>query len=199
MPSEDLREYLARELRDGAETRAKLSDACLPTLVQAAQVIHSAFTAGGKVLLFGNGGSATDAQHMAAEFVCRFSRDRDTLPAIALTTNGSILTAIANDYGFEQVFARQVRALGRAGDVAVGISTSGKSPNVIEALQVARHLGLTTIALTGSRGTDFAAPAHIALVVPGYVTSHVQEGHIAILHALCSAIDALLSGDARGA
>jgi D-sedoheptulose 7-phosphate isomerase len=197
MPSESLREYLHRGLREGAEARQKLAGACLDGLVQAVQKIRAALASGNKLLLFGNGGSAADAQHIAAEFVCRFARDREALPAIALTTDSSALTAIGNDYGFEQIFARQVRALGRPGDVAIGISTSGRSPNIIEGIEIARHLGLTTIALTGGKGGDLAGLAEISLVVPSTVTSHIQEGHIALLHSVCGAVDALLAGEAR--
>jgi D-sedoheptulose 7-phosphate isomerase len=197
MPSESLREHLHLGLREGAEARQKLAGACLDGLVEAVEKIRAALASGNKLLLFGNGGSAADAQHVAAEFVCRFARDREALPAIALTTDSSALTAIGNDYGFEQIFARQVRALGRPGDVAIGISTSGRSPNIIEGIKIARHLGLTTIALTGGEGGDLAGLAEISLVVPSTVTSHVQEGHIALLHSVCGAVDALLAGEAR--
>ncbi|HXN63983.1 MAG TPA: SIS domain-containing protein [Candidatus Acidoferrales bacterium] len=192
MASEGLRQFLQQNLRDGAEARAKLVDACLPQVVAAAQLIHKALSTGNKLLLFGNGGSAADAQHMAAEFVCRFAGDRQALPAVALTTNGSALTAIANDYGFEQVFARQIRALGRKRDVAIGISTSGRSRNVIGGIDAARRLGLRTIVLTGAKGARLASQAEIACIVPSAITAHIQEGHIAILHALCAATDAWL-------
>ncbi len=185
-------------MREGAEARAKLADACLEQVVAAARLLEKALANGNKLLLFGNGGSAADAQHMAAEFVCRFARDREALPAIALTTNGSALTAIANDYGFEHVFARQVRALGRKGDVSIGISTSGRSPNVIAGIEAARQLGLVTIVLTGAKGTRLAEMAEIALIVPSTITAHIQEGHIALLHALCAVTDARLAGEVDG-
>ena len=194
MQPEELREHIARELRAGAEARLKLADACLNGLLEIAEAIRACLAAGGKLLLFGNGGSAADAQHVAAEFVCRFSRDRQALAAIALTTDTSILTAISNDYGFEQIFVRQIRALGRAGDVAIGISTSGSSPNVREGIKAARELGLTTVALTGASGGDFSRLADFALVVPSSVTSHIQEGHIVLLHTLCEAAESLLIG-----
>jgi D-sedoheptulose 7-phosphate isomerase len=194
MQPDELREHITRELRAGAEARLKLADACLNGLLEIAEVIRASLAAGGKLLLFGNGGSAADAQHIAAEFVCRFARDRDALAAIALTTDSSILTAISNDYGFEQIFARQIRALGRRGDVAIGISTSGSSSNVLEGMKAARELGLTTVALTGAKGEDFARLADFALVVPSPVTSHIQEGHIVLLHTLCEAAESLLVG-----
>jgi D-sedoheptulose 7-phosphate isomerase len=194
MLSDELREHIIRELRAGAEVRLKLADACVKGLLEIAESIRASLAAGRKLLLFGNGGSAADAQHIAAEFVCRFARDRDALAAIALTTDSSILTAISNDYGFEQIFARQIRALGRRGDVAIGISTSGSSRNVLEGMKAARELGLTTVALTGVKGEDFARLADFALVVPSTMTSHIQEGHIVLLHTLCEAAESLLMG-----
>jgi D-sedoheptulose 7-phosphate isomerase len=192
MRSDELREHITRELRAGAEARLKLADACLEGLLEIAEAIRASLAAGGKLLLFGNGGSAADAQHIAAEFVCRFSRDREALAAIALTTDSSIMTSISNDYGFEQIFARQIRALGRRGDVAIGISTSGSSRNVVEGMKVARAMGLTSVALTGAKGEEFARLADFALVVPSTVTSHIQEGHIVLLHTLCEAAESLL-------
>jgi D-sedoheptulose 7-phosphate isomerase len=194
MQSDELREHITRELRAGAEARVKLADACLNGLLEIADVIRISLAAGGKLLLFGNGGSAADAQHVAAEFVCRFSRDRQALAAIALTTDTSILTAISNDYGFDQIFVRQIRALVRRGDVAIGISTSGSSHNVLEGIKAARELGLITVALTGAKGEDFSRLADFTLIVPSSVTSHIQEGHIVLLHTLCEAAESLLIG-----
>ena len=153
----------------------------------------------GRVLIFGNGGSAADAQHLAAEFVNRFQVERPPLAALALTTDTSILTAVANDYDFGQVFAKQVRALGRPGDLAWGISTSGNSPNVVAALKTARELGLHTLALTGGRGGPVAAAAEIALIAPSGNTPRVQEVHITIGHVLCDLVDYLLFPDKFGA
>ena len=194
MQPDELREHIRGELLAGAEARMKLADACLDDLLEIAEVIRASLAAGGKLLLFGNGGSAADAQHIAAEFVCRFARDRRALAAIALTTDSSILTAVSNDYGFEQIFARQIRALGRHGDVAIGISTSGNSNNVLEGMKAARELGMKTVVLTGARGEQFAKMADFALVVPSSVTSHIQEGHIVLLHTLCEAAESLLLG-----
>ena len=155
----------------------------------AAQVMSDALKAGGKLLVFGNGGSASDAQHMSAELVGRFQRERAAIAAIALTTDTSILTSIANDYSFKQVFARQVEALGRPGDVAFGISTSGESPNVVLALQVARARGLKTIALTGRDGGNVGSAAEIHVNVPDQNTARVQEVHRTLIHVMCEVIE----------
>ncbi len=161
-------------------------------VVAAARMLAGVLEHGGKVLLFGNGGSAADAQHLAAEFVNRFQVERPPLAALALTTDTSILTAVANDYDFIQVFAKQVRGLGRPGDLAVGISTSGKSPNVVAGLQAARDLGLKTLALSGRDGGPVAAAAELALIVPSRDTPRIQEVHLTIGHALCDLVDFLL-------
>lgn len=161
-------------------------------VVAAAQKIAEVFKAGGKVLLFGNGGSAADAQHLAAEFVNRFQVERPPLAALALTTDTSILTAVANDYDFLRVFAKQVRALGRPGDLAWGLSTSGSSPNVVAGLQAARELGLSTLALSGRDGGPVAAAAELALIVPSRNTPRIQEVHITIGHVLCDLVDFIL-------
>ena len=161
-------------------------------VVAAAQKIAAVFKAGGKLLIFGNGGSAADAQHLAAEFVNRFQVERPPLAALALTTDTSILTAVANDYDFLQVFAKQVWALGRPGDLAWGISTSGNSPNVVAGLKAARELGLATLALSGRDGGPVAAQADVALVVPSRNTPRIQEVHITVGHILCDLVDYLL-------
>jgi D-sedoheptulose 7-phosphate isomerase len=162
-----------------------------PTLV-AAHAMADALGAGKKLLVFGNGGSAADAQHLSAELVGRFQKERAAMPAIALTTDSSILTSVANDYSFKQVFARQLEALGQPGDVALGISTSGESPNVLAALQVARAKGLKTIALTGRDGGSVGAAADIHVNVPDQSTARVQEVHRTILHVMCEVIEVSL-------
>lgn len=159
-----------------------------PTLV-AADAMSQALKAGRKLLVFGNGGSASDAQHVAAELVGRFMRERPAMPAIALTTDTSILTAIANDYSYKQIFARQIEALGQAGDVAMGISTSGESPNVVAGLQTAKARGLKTIALTGRDGGAVGKAADIHVNVPDQNTARVQEVHRTILHVMCDVIE----------
>jgi D-sedoheptulose 7-phosphate isomerase len=173
-----IREYLLETSR----TAARTADACAEEILGATAAIVEALRGGGKILLCGNGGSAGDAQHLATEFVSTLTVDRrrDAIPAIALTTDSSLLTAIANDFGFDGVFARQVEALGREGDVLVGISTSGNSENVVQAFERARATGIRTIALTGESGGKLGALADIEINVPSSETSHVQEAHIAV-------------------
>lgn len=164
------------------------------TLVRLAAVIAERLSAGGKILLFGNGGSAADAQHIAAEFVNRFRIERPPLAAVALTTDSSVLTSIGNDYHFDEIFAKPLAALGRPGDVAWGISTSGNSENVVRAVRRARAAGLTTIGMTG-RGGALAASAEWVLTVPSEVTARIQETHIAFGHILCELVDRILFPD----
>ena len=159
-----------------------------PALV-AAQAMSDALRAGRKLLVFGNGGSAADAQHLSSELVGRFQKERAALPAIALTVDTSVLTSVANDYSYRQVFVRQIEALGSAGDVAFGISTSGESPNVLMALQAARARGLKTIALTGRDGGSVGTAADIHVNVPDQNTARVQEVHRTLLHVMCEVIE----------
>ena len=159
-----------------------------PSIV-AAQAVSEALKAGRKLLVFGNGGSASDAQHVAAELVGRFQRERAAMAAIALTTDTSVLTSVGNDYSFKQVFARQIEALGQRGDVALGISTSGESPNVLAGLQVAKARGLKTIALTGRDGGSVGRAAEIHVNVPDQNTARVQEVHRTLLHVMCEVIE----------
>ncbi len=154
-----------------------------------ADAVLRTFLSGNKVLLCGNGGSAGDAEHIAAEFTGRFRRDREPLPAIALTCSGADLTAIANDFGFHQVFSRQIHALGRPGDLLLAFSTSGKSANIREAVKTARKRGLATIALTGMNGADFAALCDLSFTVPSDVVAHIQECHMTACHMICEAVD----------
>jgi len=163
-------------------------------IAEVAREISSALDHGNKLLLFGNGGSAADAQHLAAEFVGRFQRERQPYPAIALTADTSVLTAIGNDYGFDEVFARQMRALGRKGDIAVAISTSGNSPNVLAAADVALEAGLVTIGLTGRDGGKLGAKVRYHLNVPHSLAARIQEVHIMIGHILCELVEANLKG-----
>jgi D-sedoheptulose 7-phosphate isomerase len=159
-------------------------------VARAAAAIRAALRSGNKLLIFGNGGSAADAQHMAAELVGRFERDRPAMAAIALTTDTSNLTSIGNDYGFDRVFARQVEGLGRSGDVALGISTSGESANVLAALTAARDLGMKTIALTGNDGGQAGRGADIHVNVPDPSAARVQEVHCTLIHAICELVEA---------
>ena len=173
-----VREYLLETSR----TAARTADECGAQILGATAAIVESLRGGGKLLLCGNGGSAGDAQHLATEFVSTLTLDRprDAIAAIALTTDTSLLTAVANDYGFEHVFARQVEALGREGDVLIGISTSGNSANVVKAFERARAAGLRTIALTGESGGGLDPLADIEINVPSSETSHIQEAHIAV-------------------
>ena len=159
-------------------------------LLQAIDAIARAFRSGHRVLVFGNGGSAADAQHVAAEFVGRFQRERRALAAVALTTDPSILTAIGNDYAYDRVFARQIEALGESGDIAFGITTSGSSANVIEAFRIAKARGLTTVALTGRDGGEAGRMADIHVNVPDDSTARAQEVHRTLLHAICEIVEA---------
>lgn len=168
----------------------------LASVQTAAQAISSALRGGHKVLAFGNGGSAGDAEHLVAELVGRFEVERRGLPALALTCDSSVMTAIANDYGYNTVFTRQVEALGNPGDVAFGISTSGKSANVEAALAAAKARGLVTIAMTGRDGGKMGADADIHLNVPEPSTARIQEVHRTIMHAMCALIDRDFSGTA---
>jgi D-sedoheptulose 7-phosphate isomerase len=161
-------------------------------IAAAAATVVDAYRGGGKLVVFGNGGSAADSQHIAAEFVGRFQLERDPLPALALSVNTSAITAIANDYGYEDVFARQLRALGSAGDVALGISTSGRSPNVNAALSAARSMGLSTIGLTGGSGGDMGDLCDHLIVVPADSTARIQEGHILVAHVICEIVESAL-------
>jgi D-sedoheptulose 7-phosphate isomerase len=149
---------------------------------------------GGKLLIFGNGGSAADAQHLAAEFVNRFLIDRPPLPAIALTTDSSIITSVGNDFSFEDIFVKQIQAFGKKGDIALGISTSGNSPNVVKAVIEARNLGLQTAVLTGGSGGKLTELADLCLNVPSNRTPHIQEAHLWIEHLLCQLVDEALFG-----
>jgi D-sedoheptulose 7-phosphate isomerase len=167
-------------------------------VVSAVKLLAATLAAGRKLFLFGNGGSAADAQHIAAEFVNRYRRERGPLPALALTTDTSVLTSISNDIGFSNVFARQLRALGRAGDAAVAISTSGNSPNVIEALEVCRELGIRTVGLTGGAGGAMAGRVDCLLRVPADSTPRVQETHLVIGHVICELVEEVLADSATG-
>lgn len=175
--------------------RVKQGD--LRPLVEAADTIVKSLGRGGSLLIFGNGGSASDAQHVAADLVGRFQLERRALAAIALTTDTSVLTSVGNDYSFDRIFARQVEALGRQGDVALGISTSGRSPNVVAALDAARARGLETIALTGRDGGPVGRAAAIHLNVPSDSTARIQEVHRTILHVICDLVERTASADAQ--
>ncbi|GIV76549.1 MAG: hypothetical protein KatS3mg050_0943 [Litorilinea sp.] len=186
---DDERSQVIQQLLTSANVLRQSAYRLSGQIVQTATMIREALSAGRKVLLCGNGGSAADAQHIAAELVGRFRRERHALPVIALTTDTSILTALANDYGFEQVFARQVAALGQPGDVLIAISTSGRSRNVLAAAEVARSRGVHIIGLTGERPSPLADVADLCLAVPAVDTAYIQQAHIAILHTMCDLVE----------
>src|SRR5438874_3179856 len=193
MDREQAIDLINSSLREGAELRIVVARDCGAAIFDAAGLIIECLSSGGKVLLFGNGGSAADAQHLAAELVGRFVRERAGLPAIALTTDSSILTAVGNDYGFDQIFARQVQALGRPGDVAIAISTSGNSPNIIEGVKAARKGYLKTIGLSGKDGGLLAAEADVVITIASTSTARIQECHITIGHLLCELTEEALA------
>jgi len=176
-------------LRDSCRVKQSFSDGLLRRVWKWVQVSRAALTRGRRIFFMGNGGSAADAQHIVAELVGRFLRERPPLPAIALTTNTSSLTAIANDYGYEDVFERQVRALVRRGDIVVGITTSGRSPNVLRALKAARAKGAFTVGLTGAHGEELKIVAQLVIDVPSESTPRIQESHITIGHIFCDLLD----------
>ena len=182
-------------LERSIEVHERLLSVCLSQITAAAEALISAYCRGHKALFFGNGGSAADAQHLAAEFVGRYLRERKPLPALALNANSSAVTAIGNDYGFDQVFARQIQALAQPGDVAVGISTSGNSLNVLEGILCAHKLGLSTVALTGATGGRLRDCADILIAVPSDETPRIQECHILIGHALSDAVEQAIANE----
>jgi D-sedoheptulose 7-phosphate isomerase len=189
---------IQQQFNDSIKTKQNAAVAMAPSIALGIDAMVASLRAGGKIMACGNGGSAADSQHFAAELLNRFERERAPLAAIALTTDTSTLTSIANDYRYEEVFSKQVRALGRKGDVLLAISTSGNSPNVIEAINVAHDIGIVTIALTGKAGGRMAGLLRdndIHLCVPSDRTARIQEVHLLTLHCLCDGIDHHLLGD----
>ena len=187
-----MKDEIIQTFRESADLKMRFIRQNAETVGQVVKMIVETFKAGNKLLLFGNGGSAADAQHIAAEFVNRYQIERPPLPAIALTTDTSVLTSISNDYGYADSFSKQVKALGREGDVAIGISTSGAAVNVLKAVKVAQEMGLKTVSLTGGDGGDLAKLTDIALVVDSPITARIQEVHITIGHVLCEMVDRML-------
>lgn len=189
MTAPDLRKFFAAEFSEHAAVVAATEQALYEPFARLLEVSAKAVRGGGKLLFFGNGGSAADAQHLATELTVRFQKNRKAIPAVALTTDSSALTAIGNDLGFDQLFARQVEALGRPGDVAIGISTSGRSPNILLGLKQARAMGLVAAALTGKDGGELPPLADPLLKVPSSRTSRIQEMHITLGQMLCGALE----------
>ena len=187
-----MKDQIIQTFRESADLKVRFIRQNVDVLGQVIKMVVEAFKSGNKILLFGNGGSAADAQHIAAEFVNRFLIERPPLPAIALTTDTSVLTSISNDYGYIDSFSKQVKALGREGDVAIGLSASGTSANVIKAMKVAKEMGLKTVSLTGGDGGEIAKLSDVALVVDSPSTPRIQEVHITIGHVLCEMVDRML-------
>jgi D-sedoheptulose 7-phosphate isomerase len=187
----DMSDLVREKLLEGLSvTEAVARDTALHAkLKEAAEATAAALQSGHKLMVAGNGGGAAGAQHLVAEFVCRLVDDRPAMRAVALTTDSSILTAVGNDYGFERVFARQIEALGQAGDVFLGISTSGNSPNVLRALELSRKLGIITIGLTGRTGGKMAPLCDYCLSIPSDVTMHIQQAHLALEHIFCMIVE----------
>ncbi len=173
-------------------TEKFLDERNIGRIYEVSKVIAGAFNDGKKLILFGNGGSSADASHIAAEFVNRFKRERPGLPAIALNTDMAVITAIANDYDFSEIFSKQLKAISEEGDVVIAMSTSGNSPNILKAMDVARKKKLVTIAFTGLKGEKFAAKAHFAFIVPSDSTPRIQETHITLGHAVCQIVEEIL-------
>lgn len=180
---------IAAHFEESVATKKRVVETQLDVLADIALLLVEALRDGKKVLFCGNGGSAADSQHLAAELIGRFGRERASLPAMALTTDTSILTALANDYSYDYVFARQIEAFGRPGDVAIGITTSGNSPNVLRAMETARARGMKTIGLSGEGGGKLENLTDICLCVPSRNTSHIQETHITVGHVICDLIE----------
>jgi D-sedoheptulose 7-phosphate isomerase len=193
MNDNQIGQLIRNTIDESCRVKKSAADLLVGDITKAARTVADAIRDGGKVLLCGNGGSAADAQHFAGELVGRYLRERDAWPAVALSTDTSILTAVGNDYGFDRVFERQVHALGKSGDVLIGISTSGNSENVLRAMNAARALSMTNIALTGQGGGKMAAAADILLAAPATLTPRIQETHVTIIHLLCDIIETILT------
>ena len=184
-----MKDLILRTIEESIAVKRELAEKLVPDIERFARFFVETFRGGGKLLVCGNGGSAADSQHIACELVNRFLMDRRPLPAVALSTDTSVLTSIANDYSYEQVFSKQVEALGACGDLLLAISTSGKAANVNAAVKAARERGLTTVALTGKGGGDLAPLVDMALVIPGKVTPRIQESHLMVIHIVCDIIE----------
>jgi len=184
-----MKDHVVKLFKESCRVKEAFINDNLSKLVNVIEVLIAALKAGNKIMIFGNGGSAADAQHIAAEFVNRFIIERPPLPAIALTTDTSVITSIGNDYDFSEIFAKQIRALGQQGDVAWGISTSGNSPNVLKGLELAKKMGLVTLAFTGKDGGSISQVADLSLNVASNSTARIQETHITAGHAICELVD----------
>jgi D-sedoheptulose 7-phosphate isomerase len=193
----EIKANIASEIQESISVKNDLARAASEQIAEAATAIVACLRGGGKLIVFGNGGSASDAQHMAAELVGRYALKRQALAAIALTTNSSSLTAIANDFGFEEIFARQLEALAKPQDAVLAISTSGNSPNVLRALETAKTLGLKKIGLTGNEGGKLRDLVDISVIVPSTSTPRIQEAHTLVIHILCGIVENSFVQDAH--
>jgi len=188
-----MRDQIKDIILDSIHVKEEILRNKIPEILDIAEAFISCLKKGGKIIFFGNGGSAADSQHLAAELIGRFKKDRGALAAIALTTNTSIITSLSNDYGYEIVFAKQIEGLGNKNDLAIGISTSGKAKNVIAAIKQAKKMGIKTIAFTGSDGGELSKIADISFVVPSQTTARIQEAHITLGHVICELVENELS------
>jgi D-sedoheptulose 7-phosphate isomerase len=187
-----MKDKILKVFEESIEVKRKFAEDNVDTIIEAAKVIADAFNKGKKLILFGNGGSATDASHIAAEFVNRFQKERPSLPAISISTDMAVITSIANDYDFSEVYAKQLKSLSEEGDVVIAISTSGNSPNILKAMDVAKRRKLTTIVFTGIKGDKLASKATYAFIVPSDKTPRIQETHITLGHVLCRMVEEIL-------
>jgi len=184
-----MEDYIVKIFKESSQLKEIFVNENLSRIVNVVEVVTGVLKGGNKILLFGNGGSAADAQHLAAEFVNRFIIERPPLPAIALTTDTSVITSIGNDYDFSEIFSKQIKAIGQAGDIAWGISTSGTSPNVVKALEMAKKMGMITIGLTGKDGGKIAQMVDYSLHVSSHSVPRIQEVHITLGHVICEMVD----------
>lgn len=187
-----MRDRIKEIFLESIQVKEELLHTSISQIIEITNLIIDCLKKNGKVILFGNGGSASDSQHIAAELVGRFKKDRTALAAVALTTNTSVLTSLANDYGYEVVFSKQIEALGQKNDIIIGISTSGKAKNVASGIRQAKKMGLKTVALTGGDGGELAKLADVSLVVPSSVTARIQEAHITVGHIICELVEQAL-------
>lgn len=192
-----MKEKILKEFKESISVKEKFIRDHVDTVIEVSKVIATAFSEGNKLILFGNGGSSTDASHLAAEFVNRFKRERPGLPAIALNADMAVITSIANDYDFSEVFSRQLKSLGIEGDIVIGITTSGHSPNVVKAIEVAKKKKLKSVIFTGAKGEKIASKSTYSFVVPSDNTPRIQETHITLGHVLCLMVEEILFEEPR--
>lgn len=190
-----MEDLVRRELQESARIKEEVAAKLAPRVAEVARLIIESLKSGGKIILFGNGGSAADAQHFACEMVGRYLKERSAIPAIALTTDSSVITALSNDYGYEKSFSRQIEALASPGDIVVAISTSGKSPNVLAAVETARDKGCRVAGLTGEEGGELAQAVDVSIQVPSRETPRIQEAHVTIIHIICRLVEENLFGE----